>query len=92
MSIAKIKVQAKTSDRFNAELFDENGNTVHEEHGYVPQWMPGCYYGDGLVLEIDNKTGQILNWKEITKEMVKAEDDEDDEVDDDEDRCNIYGG
>lgn len=58
----KINISAKCSDLFWYEIIDDNGNTVSEKDGYVPSFMPGEHYGDYVMLEIDPKTGQILNW------------------------------
>ena len=58
-----IKINAKCSDLFSANLY-EDGNQVGELYdGYVPDWMPGEHYGDYVELEIDVETGKILNWE-----------------------------
>ena len=53
-----LYINAKCSDLFSASLDD---GRVYD--GYVPSWMPGEHFGDYVELEIDIKTGQILNWK-----------------------------
>lgn len=75
----EIQVQAKTlsiyckvSDRFTAQLLDQNGETIHDqEDGYVPGFMPGEHYGDYIILEIDMDTGKINNWKAPTPEQIQ---------------------
>jgi hypothetical protein len=65
-----LKITAKTSDRFCAELF-RDGEEIAFHDGYVPDFMPGHHYGDYVELEIDVDTGQILNWKVPTdKELA----------------------
>lgn len=57
-----IKVQAKVSDLgFYTLLADDK--EVAELDGYVPDLFPGEHYGDYLILDIEVKTGKILNWK-----------------------------
>ena len=56
MSIKIIGISGKTSDMFSL-LTDEN--TLY--YGYVPLGSLGG--GDYIEMEIDNATGQILNWK-----------------------------
>lgn len=82
MEISQIKtvpVQAKTlsihikvSDRFSAEIKDENGKVIGgQEDGYVPGFMPGEHYGDYLILDIDLDTGAVTNWKVPSVEQVE---------------------
>jgi hypothetical protein len=73
--IKTITVQAHVRDTFYATLKDGDGKVIHVEDGYVPRWMAGSEGGGGddFTLEIDNKTGQILNWKEITKDQLDIE-------------------
>ena len=58
-----IKISAKCSDMFDATLVDDKGKVVGEYNGYVPNFFPGEHYGDYIMLDIDVKTGFILNWK-----------------------------
>lgn len=54
-----ITISAKCSD-----LFNMSSDTGLEYDGYVPF---GSLGGDDYVeMEIDNDTGQILNWKPLT--------------------------
>jgi hypothetical protein len=55
-----LSMTAKCSDCFNMNL----GKLEH--YGYVPHSSLGG--GDYIELDIDNDTGQILNWKPLTKE------------------------
>jgi hypothetical protein len=60
---AVMRINAKCSDLFSAMFDDATGNTVAEYVGYVPGFMPGQHWGDYVELDIDLKTGAILNWK-----------------------------
>jgi hypothetical protein len=67
-----IKITAKCSDMFNAQLVEKSTSSreiIGEHDGYVPAWFPNPqtkHYGDYVELEIDIETGQILNWKKPT--------------------------
>lgn len=61
-----ITINAKCSDLFNAHL--DNGKRYE---GYVPSFFPGQHYGDYVSLEIDLKTGTILNWKPPTQKDLE---------------------
>lgn len=60
---AVMRINAKCSDLFSAVFADEAGNDVADYCGYVPGFMPGEHYGDYVEIDIDLKTGTILNWK-----------------------------
>lgn len=77
-----LTLSSKCSDLFWAELVDENGNVVAEHDGYVPVGigLDKCEFSPGsdgktsydyVELDIDIKTGQILNWKPLTADDVK---------------------
>lgn len=60
-----LKIHCKVCDNFTASLVDKDDIEIHDqEDGYVPGFMPGHHYGDYLILDIDLKTGRILNWQE----------------------------
>ncbi|CAB4131573.1 hypothetical protein UFOVP276_23 [uncultured Caudovirales phage] len=61
-----IKMNAKCSDLFYAELLIDGKHTGQEHDGYVPEFFPGNHYGDYVILNIDIDTGKILNWKTPT--------------------------
>ena len=66
-----IKICAKCSDLFGANLVNDNGLPRGESYsGYVPDWMPGIHYGDYVELDIDTATGRILNWKRPTSKQL----------------------
>jgi hypothetical protein len=67
MDPAVVKVVAKCSDQCYVEVLDSKGNRIAEHGGYVPDFMPGEHYGDYVELEIDIKTGKILNWNPKNK-------------------------
>ena len=67
----KLRISAKCSDMFNAELIDSNGR-VEEYSGYVPEFFPGAHYGDYITLEIDTDTGQILNWTKPSTAQLRT--------------------
>jgi len=52
------------------QVIDQD-KVVYEHDGYVPGFMPGEHYGDYIELDIDVKTGKILNWT-ATATKVKA--------------------
>jgi hypothetical protein len=57
-----MHVHLKVRDEFSFKLMDTNGHTIAEqEDGYVPGFFPGDY-GDYVDLQIDVRTGQIVNW------------------------------
>lgn len=58
-----VRVVAKCSDLCFVKLMDKDGNAIAQYDGYVPDFMPGEHYGDYIELDIDLKTGVILNWK-----------------------------
>jgi len=64
VNIKTISVQVKVTDRFNGDFLDVDGNKVFSvEQSYVPDFFPGIHGGDYLELDIDIKTGQIVNWE-----------------------------
>lgn len=66
-----LKISAKCSDLCWTEYTDKNGNKT-ESDGYVPEEINiGDGYGDYIDIDIDMKTGQILNWKPVTDAKVK---------------------
>jgi len=71
MAIKTLKVCGKTSDRCSINFLDENGKSVGERDGYVPNFFPEQHYGDYIELDIDVATGQILNWKKPTQKELK---------------------
>lgn len=60
-----IEITAKCSDMFYMSC--EFG----EYDGYVPDFFPGQHFGDYVVLNIDTKTGQILNWPKVKDSDIK---------------------
>ena len=65
-----MRINAKCSDLFSAMFDDETGNTVADYNGYVPEFMPGQHWGDYVEIDIDLKTGKILNWAPPSLEAV----------------------
>lgn len=65
-----ITVTAKCSDLCHVDVKDIEGTTLAEAHGYVPAFMPGEHYGDYVMIDIDVKTGRILNWKVPSKAQI----------------------
>lgn len=66
-----LKLHMKVRDQFEADLVDQDGETLKEYEGYVPEFMPGEHYGDYLILDIDIDTGVIKNWKAPSAEQVQ---------------------
>lgn len=63
VEVSTITIQAKCSDACFTQIKNASGEIIYEEDGYVPSFMPGKHYGDYIILDIDIKTGRILNWK-----------------------------
>jgi hypothetical protein len=69
--MATIRISAKCSDMFSAELLQDKGSKEYD--GYVPGWFPNPnveHYGDYVQLHIDVETGQIINWKRPTQAQL----------------------
>ena len=67
-----LSISAKCSDLCFTNYTDNNGNET-ETDGYVPYDI-GIGGGDYVDLEIDMKTGQILNWKSVSDaRVIKAQ-------------------
>jgi hypothetical protein len=75
-----VQVQAKTfklhikcRDMFEGDSVDQDGKTLKEYEGYVPDFFPGQHYGDYLILDIDIDidTGVITNWKKLTQSDIE---------------------
>ena len=64
-----LHITAKCGDLFDATLQTDKGSKSYS--GYVPAILPGNHYGDDVILMIDTKTGQILNWKAPTKKQLE---------------------
>jgi hypothetical protein len=71
--IAVLKVSAKVEDSCGIQAMDEDGQRVIDYCDYVPDFFPGMHFGDYLELDIDVKTGQILNWNRPTQAQIKRE-------------------
>ena len=66
-----LKISAKCSSLCWTEFTDAKGN-VTESDGYVPEGIGlGDGTGDYIELDIDMKTGQILNWEPVSDSKVK---------------------
>ena len=66
-----IKISAKCSDAFYAELI-VNGTQLGKEYdGYVPDFFPGEHYNDYVQLHIDIDTGKIVNWRIPPTDEIK---------------------
>jgi len=65
-----LRISAKCSDLCWTEYTDKDGNKT-ESNGYVPKNIGIDDYGDYVEIDIDMKTGQILNWKPVSDAQVK---------------------
>lgn len=65
-----LRISAKCSDLCWTEYTDKDGNKT-ESDGYVPKNIGIDSYGDYIDIDIDMKTGQILNWKPVSDAQVK---------------------
>lgn len=70
--VTEIRLHMKVCDRFEAGVFDTEGDKVRGYEGYVPGFFPGEHYGDYLILNIDIETGQITNWRKPNAEQLEA--------------------
>lgn len=66
-----ISISAKCSDLCATMIYNSKRELLYEHDGYVPDFMPDDHYGDYVILDIDLKTGKILNWT-ATEAKVKA--------------------
>ena len=71
MKAKTVSISAKCSDLFGATFYDENGTTIKEYDGYVPDFFPGKHWGDYVMLDIELATGKILNWKAPTEKQIQ---------------------
>ena len=61
---AIMRVYLKVRDEFSFKVTDIHSQViVEQEDGYVPAFFPG-EYGDYVDLQIDVRTGKIINWDE----------------------------
>lgn len=72
-----LSIYMKVSDRFSAQLKDQNNEVLKDYDGYVPDFMPrqangSSNYGDYLILDIDIDTGKIMNWRIPTAEQIET--------------------
>lgn len=74
--MAKLIITAKCSDRCTISYEDDNGNILAQNDSYVPEGLTiggPDDDGDYIDIEIDVKTGQILNWKQVSEaNIIKA--------------------
>lgn len=68
-----LKLTAKCSDLCAYQITDETGHEYKEHEGYVPSFMPDDHYGDYIILEINMKTGKILNWRSDAITIAKKQ-------------------
>ena len=74
-----LKMTVKCSDTFHCKIFDQDGDTLINYDGYVPDFFPEKHYGDYVILTIDLDTGKILNWKATSEDLTKFLGGEEDE-------------
>jgi hypothetical protein len=68
----KVSISAKCSDLCFVSVEDGKGNLLVDGYdGYVPAFMPDEHYGDYVILDIDVKTGKILNWRKEASKLVQ---------------------
>lgn len=69
--VSAVNVFIKVVDRGSYTLLDNKGVGFCEGcEIYVPSFIPGDD-SDYIDLKIDLETGQILNWKTVTKEQIE---------------------
>ena len=69
-----LRISAKCSDLCWTEYTDDKGKVTNSD-SYVPEGIGiGDGTGDYVCMDIDMKTGQILNWKPVSDaKVVKAQ-------------------
>lgn len=69
-----LRISAKCSDLCWTIYTDSNGK-ITESNSYVPEGIGiGDGYGDYIDIDINMKTGQILNWKPVSDaQVIKAQ-------------------
>ncbi|WP_294833274.1 hypothetical protein [uncultured Gilliamella sp.] len=72
INVKKLSLQIKVTDRFYADLIDEQGEVVGNIELDVPNFFPGDHYGEYLYLDIDIETGQVTNWNKPTAKQIEA--------------------
>lgn len=62
-----ISISVKCSDGFFADIKNHEGKRLAEYRGYVPEFFPeetpGFTDPDHVMLDIELKTGKIINWR-----------------------------
>jgi len=66
----KMYLNAKVMSGCNASFMDKDGQVIKFYDGAVPKFMPEEHWGDYIRLEIDLKTGRILNWTGTKQDIV----------------------
>ena len=67
----EIRLHVKCTDYFTAHIHDKEGDELGgQDDGYVPSFFPGEHYGDYIILNIDLKSGKILNWVEPSADDI----------------------
>ena len=64
-----LRISAKCSDLCWTKYTDSKGNET-ESDSYVPEEIGIDDGGDYVDIDIDMKTGQILNWKPVSDTQV----------------------
>lgn len=81
-----LKFYGKTSDCFGMHVYDKDGKQlISSDRGGYDGYPPNFLGHDGIELEIDIETGQILNWnaakaKEELQELIQETDEEEDDL------------
>lgn len=73
---SRMYIDAKVMSGVRAILKDKDDQVIKYYDGPVPKFMPGQHWGEYLRLEIDLKTGRILNWKATKKDIAEFMNDE----------------
>ena len=60
-----MSISVKCSDQFSCQVKGQGYD--FEYCDYVPDFFPDEHYGDYVMLDIDVKTGKIINWRVPTK-------------------------
>ena len=71
VEIKTVSLHVKVCDSGSYDLKDDKGVVVaSRSEDYAPSIFPGEHYGDYIILDIDLKTGKILNWNKPSDKKI----------------------
>jgi hypothetical protein len=73
----RMYINAKVMSGCQASFRDKDDKVIKYYDGPVPKFMPDEHWGDYVCLDIDLKTGRILNWTATKQAITEFMNDED---------------